>query len=64
LAAPEYATTGYDAGVDLRYLLNMQWSFNGSFMGTMEELHLVLRFVFRGQLESREQFCKVIERPE
>jgi NADPH:quinone reductase-like Zn-dependent oxidoreductase len=44
------ATTGYDAGVDLRYLFSRQWSLLGSFMGTMSELHRVLQFVFRGQL--------------
>ena len=45
------ATTGYDAGVDLRYLFSKQWSLLGSFMGTMGELHRVLQFVFRGQLK-------------
>jgi NADPH:quinone reductase-like Zn-dependent oxidoreductase len=45
------ATTGYDAGVDLRYLFSKQWSLLGSFMGTMGELHQVLRLVFRGQLK-------------
>jgi NADPH:quinone reductase-like Zn-dependent oxidoreductase len=45
------ATTGYDAGVDLRFLFSKQWSLLGSFMGTMGELHQVLRFVFRGQLK-------------
>ena len=44
------ATTGYDARVDLRYLFSKQWSVLGSFMGTMGELHRVLRFVFRKQL--------------
>jgi len=45
------ATTGYDARVDLRYLFSKQWSLLGSFMGTMGELHQVLKFVFRGQLK-------------
>ncbi|HEY2019047.1 MAG TPA: zinc-binding dehydrogenase [Bryobacteraceae bacterium] len=45
------ATTGYDAQVDLRYLFSKQWSVLGSFMGTMGELHQVLKFVFRGQLK-------------
>ncbi|HLH15997.1 MAG TPA: zinc-binding dehydrogenase [Bryobacteraceae bacterium] len=45
------ATTGYDARVDLRFLFSKQWSLLGSFMGTMGELHRVLRFVFRGQLQ-------------
>ena len=44
------ATTGYDARVDLRYLFSRQWSLLGSFMGTMGELHQVLKFVFRKQL--------------
>jgi len=45
------ATTGYDASVDLRYLFSKQWSVLGSFMGTMGELHQVLKFVFRKQLK-------------
>jgi NADPH:quinone reductase-like Zn-dependent oxidoreductase len=45
------ATTGYDASVDLRYLFSKQWSLLGSFMGSMGELHQVLKFVFRGQLK-------------
>jgi NADPH:quinone reductase-like Zn-dependent oxidoreductase len=45
------ATTGFDAHVDLRYLFSKQYSLLGSFMGTMGELHQVLKFVFRGQLE-------------
>ena len=45
------ATTGYDAQVDLRYLFSKQWSLLGSFMGTMGELHQVLKFVFRKQLK-------------
>src|SRR3954471_2593021 len=44
------ATTGYDAKVDLRFLFSKQWSLLGSFMGTMGELHTVLKFVFRKQL--------------
>jgi NADPH:quinone reductase-like Zn-dependent oxidoreductase len=44
------ATTGYDAAIDLRYLFSKQWSLLGSFMGTMGELHRVLKFVFRKQL--------------
>ena len=44
------ATTGYDARVDLRYLFTKQWSLLGSFMGSMGELHTVLKFVFRKQL--------------
>jgi NADPH:quinone reductase-like Zn-dependent oxidoreductase len=45
------ATTGYDARVDLRFLFSKQWSLLGSFMGTMGELHQVMKFVFRGQLK-------------
>jgi len=45
------ATTGSDARVDLRYLFARQYSLLGSFMGTMGELHQVLKFVFRGQLK-------------
>ena len=46
------ATTGFDARVDLRYLFSKQWSLLGSFMGTLAELHQVLEFVFRGQLQA------------
>jgi NADPH:quinone reductase-like Zn-dependent oxidoreductase len=46
------ATTGFDARVDLRYLFSKQWSLLGSFMGTVAELHQVLKFVFRGQLKA------------
>ncbi len=45
------ATTGYDAGIDLRFLFSRQYSLLGSFMGTMGELHQVLKFVFRKQLK-------------
>ncbi len=45
------ATTGYDAQVDLRYLFSKQWSLLGSFLGTMGELHQVLKLVFRKQLK-------------
>lgn len=41
------ATTGYDVGVDLRYLFSKQYSLHGSYMGTMGELHKVLPFVFK-----------------
>ncbi len=44
------ATTGFDAKVDLRFLFSKQWSLLGSFMGTMGELHQVLKFVFRKQI--------------
>jgi NADPH:quinone reductase-like Zn-dependent oxidoreductase len=45
------ATTGYDARLDLRYLFSKQWSLLGSYMGSMGELHRVLKFVFRMQLK-------------
>ena len=44
------ATTGYQAGVDLRYLFTRQQALLGSYMGTLGELHRVLKFVFNGQL--------------
>ena len=44
------ATTGFDARLDLRFLFSKQWSLLGSFMGTIGELHQVLKFVFRKQL--------------
>jgi NADPH:quinone reductase-like Zn-dependent oxidoreductase len=44
------ATTGFDAKVDLRFLFSKQWSLLGSFMGTIGELHQVLKFIFRKQL--------------
>jgi len=45
------ATTGFDARVDLRYLFSKQYSLLGSFMGSMGELHQVLKFIFRKQLK-------------
>jgi len=45
------ATTGFDAKIDLRFLFNRQQSLLGSFMGTMGELHTVLKFVFKKQLK-------------
>ena len=45
------ATTGFDARIDLRFLFYRQLSLLGSFMGTMGELHQVLKFVFRGQIK-------------
>jgi NADPH:quinone reductase-like Zn-dependent oxidoreductase len=44
------ATTGFEADLDLRHLFWKQWSLLGSFMGTLGELHQVLKFVFRKQL--------------
>jgi len=45
------ATTGFDARLDLRFLFSRQWSLLGSFMGSMGELHEVLKFVFRRELK-------------
>jgi NADPH:quinone reductase-like Zn-dependent oxidoreductase len=45
------ATTGYDVKIDLRFLFNRQQTVLGSFMGTMGELHEVLKFVFRKSLK-------------
>ena len=44
------ATTGHDVSVDLRYLFSKQQTLAGSYMGTLGELHSVLRFVFDGSL--------------
>ena len=44
------ATTGYDARVDLRFLFSKQQMLHGSYMGTMGDLHQVLKFIFRKQL--------------
>jgi NADPH:quinone reductase-like Zn-dependent oxidoreductase len=44
-------TTGWDVKLDVRYLFSKQWSLLGSYMGTMGELHQVLKFVFRKQLK-------------
>ena len=44
------ATTGFDVRLDLRHLFFKQLSLLGSFMGTLGELHAVLKFVFRKQL--------------
>jgi NADPH:quinone reductase-like Zn-dependent oxidoreductase len=45
------ATTGPDAKFDLRFLFARQLSFLGSYMGTMGELHEVMRHVFSGKLK-------------
>ena len=45
------ATTGYDVKLDLRFLFSKQQSVLGSYMGTLGELHRVLKFVFRGELK-------------
>ncbi|HTU42102.1 MAG TPA: zinc-binding dehydrogenase [Candidatus Aquilonibacter sp.] len=45
------ATTGPNVGIDLRHLFARQLSLLGSYMGTMGELHEVLKHVFAGQLK-------------
>src|SRR5262249_10337776 len=45
------ATTGPNVSFDLRFLFAKQLSFLGSYMGTMGELHEVLKFVFDGTLK-------------
>ncbi|MFZ0420719.1 MAG: zinc-binding dehydrogenase [Candidatus Sulfotelmatobacter sp.] len=45
------ATTGPNVGIDLRHLFGRQLSLLGSYMGTMGELHEVLKHVFAGRLK-------------
>jgi NADPH:quinone reductase-like Zn-dependent oxidoreductase len=45
------ATTGPNVAIDLRHLFARQLSLLGSYMGTMGEMHAVLRHVFAGQLK-------------
>ncbi len=45
------ATTGPEAQFDIRFLFARQLSFLGSYMGTMGDLHDVLRHVFSGKLK-------------
>jgi len=45
------ATTGYDVKLDLRFLFTRQQTVLGSFMGSLGELHQVLKFVFRKQVK-------------
>ena len=45
------ATTGPEAKFDLRVLFSRQLSFLGSYMGTMNELHEVMKHVFSGNLK-------------
>jgi NADPH:quinone reductase-like Zn-dependent oxidoreductase len=45
------ATTGPNAGIDLRFVYSRQLSLLGSYMGTMGELHEVLGHVFAGRLK-------------
>ncbi|HKS74859.1 MAG TPA: zinc-binding dehydrogenase [Terriglobales bacterium] len=46
------ATTGPDVGIDLRFVYSRQLSILGSYMGTMGELHEVLKHVFSGKLKA------------
>jgi NADPH:quinone reductase-like Zn-dependent oxidoreductase len=45
------ATTGANVGLELRFLFARQLSLLGSYMGTMGELHGVLKHVFSGKLK-------------
>jgi NADPH:quinone reductase-like Zn-dependent oxidoreductase len=45
------ATTGPQVGIDLRFLFARQFSLLGSYMGTMGELHEVLKHIFSGKLK-------------
>src|ERR1700735_197852 len=45
------ATTGPNVGIDLRHLFGRQLTLLGSYMGTMGDLHEVLRHVFAGRLK-------------
>src|SRR6266480_3041809 len=45
------ATTGFEAKIDLRFLFSRQLSVLGSYMGTMGELHEVMKHVFSGKLK-------------
>ena len=45
------ATTGTEAKFDIRFLFARQLSFLGSYMGSMGELHEVLKHVFKGTLK-------------
>jgi len=45
------ATTGPNAAIELRFLYSRQLSILGSYMGTMGELHEVLKLVFSGKLK-------------
>jgi NADPH:quinone reductase-like Zn-dependent oxidoreductase len=45
------ATTGPQVGIDLRFVYSRQLSILGSYMGTMGELHEVLKHVFSGRLK-------------
>ena len=51
------ATTGPQVGFDLRFLFSRQLSILGAYMGTLGELHEVLKHVFSGRLKP------VVDRP-
>ena len=44
------ATTGFKAGIDLRFLFSKQYTLMGSYMGTKGELLRAAQFFFAGQL--------------
>jgi NADPH:quinone reductase-like Zn-dependent oxidoreductase len=44
------ATTGPNVGLELRFLYSRQFNVLGSYMGTMGELHQVLKHLFSGKL--------------
>jgi NADPH:quinone reductase-like Zn-dependent oxidoreductase len=46
------ATTGYEVKTDLRFLFAKRQSLLGSFMGTLGDLHKVLRFIFRKEVHA------------
>jgi NADPH:quinone reductase-like Zn-dependent oxidoreductase len=45
------ATTGPNVGIELRFIYSRQLSVLGSYMGTMGELHQVLKHIFAGRLK-------------
>ena len=51
------ATTGPHVAIDLRHLFGRQLSLLGSYMGTMGELHEVLKHVFAGRLQPSGRPC-------
>jgi NADPH:quinone reductase-like Zn-dependent oxidoreductase len=51
------ATTGWQANIDLRFLYSRQLSLLGSYMGTMGDLHEVLKLVFAGKMRAVVDRC-------
>jgi NADPH:quinone reductase-like Zn-dependent oxidoreductase len=45
------ATSGSEAKFDIRFLFSRQFSFLGSYMGTMRDLNDALKHVFSGRLK-------------